>query len=89
MQPSAGKPSRPGASPPPSTQAAVTAPVRRYQVVPAELKAVLLIHPAITDAAVIGVPDEEAGEVPKAFVVTNASLAPNEIRPFVAERVAP
>jgi len=47
MQLSAGKPSRPGASPPPWTQAAVTAPVRRYQVVPVELKPVLLTHPAI------------------------------------------
>ena len=37
----------------------------------------------------IGVPDEEAGEVPKAFVVTDASLPQDEIRAFVAERVAP
>jgi acyl-CoA synthetase (AMP-forming)/AMP-acid ligase II len=62
---------------------------KAYQVAPAELEAVLLTHPAITDAAVIGVPDEEAGEVPKAFVVTSASLPPDEIRAFVAERVAP
>ena len=36
-----------------------------FQVPPAELEALLLSHPSIDDAAVIGVPDERAGEVPK------------------------
>ena len=40
-----------------------------YQVAPAELEAILLNHPDIADAAVIGVYDEENNEVPKAFVV--------------------
>ena len=39
------------------------------QVAPAELEAVLLSHPEVADAAVVRSPDEEAGEVPKAFVV--------------------
>lgn len=39
------------------------------QVAPAELEAHLLDHPAVADCAVIGVPDEAAGEIPKAFVV--------------------
>jgi len=40
-----------------------------FQVAPAELEALLLTHPAVADAAVIGIPDEEAGEIPRAFVV--------------------
>ncbi len=40
-----------------------------YQVPPAELEALLLSHPAIADAAVVGVVDAEGEEVPKAFVV--------------------
>jgi acyl-CoA synthetase (AMP-forming)/AMP-acid ligase II len=60
-----------------------------FQVAPAEMEALLLSHPAITDAAVIGSPDEEAGEVPKAFVVTKAPITPDEIMAYVAERVAP
>ena len=36
---------------------------------PAELEALIITHPEVADVAVIGVPDEEAGELPKAFVV--------------------
>jgi acyl-CoA synthetase (AMP-forming)/AMP-acid ligase II len=60
-----------------------------YQIAPAELEALLLTHPAITDAAVIPVADEEAGEVPKAFVVTSVSITPEEVTRFVADQVAP
>lgn len=59
------------------------------QVAPAELEAVLLSHPAVADGAVIPSPDEEAGEVPKAFVVLRAPATPEEIMAFVANRVAP
>jgi acyl-CoA synthetase (AMP-forming)/AMP-acid ligase II len=62
-----------------------------YQVAPAVLEAVLLAHSAVADAAVIPTADEEAGEVPKAFVVLkpDATATPEEIMAYVAERVAP
>ena len=43
-----------------------------YQVPPAQLEGILLTHPQIADACVVPVRDEEAGEVPKAFVVPRA-----------------
>jgi acyl-CoA synthetase (AMP-forming)/AMP-acid ligase II len=60
-----------------------------YQVAPAELEALLVTHPAVADAAVVGSPDEEAGEVPKAFVVLRAPASADELMRFVADRVAP
>ncbi len=59
------------------------------QVAPAELEAVLVSHPAIADAAVVRLPDEQAGEVPKAFVVADAELSAQQVIDYVAERVAP
>jgi acyl-CoA synthetase (AMP-forming)/AMP-acid ligase II len=59
------------------------------QVAPAELEALLLTHSAVADAAVIGSPDAEAGEVPKAFVVLKGEATPDDLMAFVAERVAP
>ena len=61
---------------------------KAYQVAPAELEALLLTHPAIADAAVIPSPDEEAGEVPKAFVVLKDEISPEEIMEWVAGQVA-
>ena len=60
-----------------------------YQVAPAELEALLVGHPQIADAAVIGVPDEDAGEVPKGFIVASGDVTPDEVTAWVAERVSP
>jgi acyl-CoA synthetase (AMP-forming)/AMP-acid ligase II len=60
-----------------------------FQVPPAELEALLLSHPAVADAAVIGIPDLEAGEIPKGFVVLRDETDPQAIMDFVAEHVAP
>ena len=64
------------------------------QVSPAELEALLLTHPDIMDVAVIPIPDEEAGELPKAYVVTRTGDLDNEplaahIMTFMAELVSP
>jgi acyl-CoA synthetase (AMP-forming)/AMP-acid ligase II len=59
------------------------------QVAPAELEAVLLTHPLVSDAAVVPLPHEEAGQVPKAFIVLKGEATADEIMEYVAERVAP
>ena len=64
------------------------------QVAPAELEALLLTHPAVLDVGVVRKKDEEAGEVPKAFVVLKADEAARKtdaeaLMAWVAERVAP
>ena len=59
-----------------------------FQVAPAELEGVLLDHPAVSDAAVIGKPDAEAGEVPKAFVVLKSQATSQEIIEFAASQLA-
>jgi 4-coumarate--CoA ligase len=61
-----------------------------FQVPPAELEALIVTHPAVADVAVIGIPDDEAGELPKAFVVLKpgAELAAADLQAFVAAEVA-
>jgi 4-coumarate--CoA ligase len=61
-----------------------------FQVAPAELEALLLTHPAVADAAVVGRPDEEAGEVPAAYVVLRpgSEASADEIIAFIDGQVA-
>jgi acyl-coenzyme A synthetase/AMP-(fatty) acid ligase len=58
-------------------------------VAPAELEEILRSHNEIEDAAVIGVPDERAGEVPRAFVVPRRpDISEEEVKNFVAAKVS-
>lgn len=56
------------------------------QVAPAEVEAILIGHPSVLDAAVIGIKDERHGEVPKAFVVLKpgAKADADELKKYVA-----
>ncbi len=61
-----------------------------FQVPPAELEALLITHPEVNDVAVIGIPDESAGELPKAFIVRSpgSEVTAEDLQAFVAEHVA-
>ncbi len=60
-----------------------------FQVAPAELEALLITHPGIVDVAVIGIPDDEAGELPKAFVTTapGATVTLEDVQALVSEHL--
>ncbi|HMK85015.1 MAG TPA: AMP-binding protein [Steroidobacteraceae bacterium] len=61
--------------------------VKGFQVAPAELEALLLTHPSVADAAVIGRPDERAGEVPVAYVVARGTIDSQGLKDWFAGRV--
>jgi acyl-CoA synthetase (AMP-forming)/AMP-acid ligase II len=56
-----------------------------FQVAPAELEALIITHPKVADVAVIGIPDDEAGEIPKAFItpVEGETVTLEEIQELV------
>jgi acyl-CoA synthetase (AMP-forming)/AMP-acid ligase II len=56
------------------------------QVSPSELESILVVHPAIQDAAVVGIEDETYGELPGAFIVRepNSHITEDEIKVYVA-----
>ncbi|XP_062087123.1 probable CoA ligase CCL5 [Humulus lupulus] len=63
-----------------------------YQVAPAELEAILLAHPNVLDTAVVPVEDEEAGQIPMAYVVRAGGadeLTEAQVIQYVALQVAP
>ena len=63
--------------------------VKGFQVAPAELEALIITHPKVADVAVIGVPDDEAGESPKAFVAAapDQTITLDEIQALVSEHL--
>jgi acyl-CoA synthetase (AMP-forming)/AMP-acid ligase II len=60
-----------------------------YTVAPGEVEEELLAHPAVADAAVVGRPDAEFGEVPVAYVVLARDADPAAVRAWLAGRLAP
>jgi acyl-CoA synthetase (AMP-forming)/AMP-acid ligase II len=61
--------------------------VKGFQVPPAELESLLMTHPSVADAAVIGRPDDRTGETPVAYVKTHCALDPEELKSWIAARV--
>ncbi|XP_050272552.1 4-coumarate--CoA ligase CCL1-like [Quercus robur] len=60
-----------------------------FQVAPAELEAMLIAHPNISDAAVVPLKDEAAGEVPVAFVVKSngSKISEEDIKQYISRQV--
>jgi 4-coumarate--CoA ligase len=59
-------------------------------VAPAELEGLLISHPSIADAAVIGYPGDEGNELPRAYVVKrDPKLKDNDVIEWIRERVNP
>lgn len=64
-----------------------------YRIGPVEIEEALGSHEAVADAGVIGVPDDERGEVPKALVEVSDGQSPSselkaELRQYVRDRLA-
>jgi fatty-acyl-CoA synthase len=57
-------------------------------VYPAEIESVLMAHPKVLDAAVVGVPHETWGEVGRAFLVVDEGYSEDGLRAFLDERLA-
>ncbi len=57
---------------------------------PAELEGVLVEHPDISDAAVIGIPDDAAGEIPMAFIIAKegSKVTLESVQTYVSQNLA-
>ena len=92
-----------GGDPPPTAPPGSPSPRRRLRIVgrkkdmfivggfnayPAEIEGFLLNHPAVAQAAVIGVPDERLGQVGKAFVVRKTDVSAEELISWSRDRMA-
>ncbi|XP_075232412.1 uncharacterized protein LOC142330838 [Lycorma delicatula] len=65
--------------------------VKGFQVAPAELEELLRSHPKVADAAVIGIPDARAGELPVAYVIPKPGqdqVQSDDLKKYIAEKVA-
>ena len=64
--------------------------VKGLQVAPSELEDLIRRHPGVNDVAVVGVPDDRAGELPRAYVVRkNRNVLEQDIINYVSEHAAP
>jgi HIP---CoA ligase len=59
-----------------------------FNAYPAEIEGFLMEHPAVAQAAVVGVPDERLGQVGKAFVVRRGPLTEDELIAWSRDRMA-
>lgn len=61
-----------------------------HQVPPAELEALIKRHPNVIEAAVVGIPNERFGEIPKAFVILKegTKTTDDDIKNFVKDKVS-
>lgn len=60
-----------------------------HKVFPEQVEEVLCLHPAVSEAAVVGVADERLGEVPVAFVVTDRAVDGADLEALCRERLTP
>jgi acyl-CoA synthetase (AMP-forming)/AMP-acid ligase II len=59
------------------------------QVAPSELEDILRKHPKISDVAVIGVPNDESGEAPRAYIArTDEQLDEAEVHSYLEDKVS-
>jgi long-chain acyl-CoA synthetase len=64
--------------------------VSGFNVYPNEVEDILVTHPGVLEAAVVGLPDEQSGELVAAYVVRkDPALTVEELRGFCRERLTP